>query len=408
MVTWISASTVFLYAVSLWWNVQSASAANHIDVHTVEGVINPVVVEYMLESLERARVEEATMVVFQLDTPGGLVESTRLIVKALLNAEMPVVIYVAPSGACRLSGRTFITMAGHIAAMAPGTNIGAAHPVSGGGKDIEGDMRKKAENDLAAFARSIADKRGRNADWAEAAVRESVSITETAALEKHVIDLIADDVPALLAQLDGKTISIAGTEKTLRTVAAPVRYHQMSWRQQVLAVISHPQFALMLLSLGSMGLLLELYNPGLILSGSYWRYFSPPGLLFPANLADQLCRALAHWPGHALIHPGGEGHEFRHAHHWWPRVHVPRIVDARGLPCRLSAHSAGHYFSGGGEYSRGVYLHGRRRRAECQTATGEWHGRHDRRNRYGQTTPRPGRDCLCAWNLVERSGHCAY
>jgi membrane-bound serine protease (ClpP class) len=267
MFAWAAAPTVFLFVVSLWWNVQGVGAADHIDVHTVEGVINPVVVEYMLESLERARAEDATLVVFQLDTPGGLVESTRLIVKALLNAEIPVVIYVAPSGARAASAGTFITMAGHIAAMAPGTNIGAAHPVSGEGKDIEGDMRKKAENDLAAFARSIADKRGRNADWAEAAVRESVSITETAALEKHVIDLIAEDVPALLAQLDGKTISVAGTEKTLQTIAAPVRYRQMSWRQHVLAVISHPQFALMLLSLGSLGLLMELYNPGLIFPG---------------------------------------------------------------------------------------------------------------------------------------------
>ena len=263
----VSVPAVLLGVALLWWNVPGTGAANHIDVHTVEGVISPVVVEYMLEGLERAHTENATAVVFQLDTPGGLVESTRLIVKALLNAEVPVVVYVAPSGARAASAGTFITMAGHIAAMAPGTNIGAAHPVSGEGKDIEGDMRKKAENDLAAFARSIADKRGRNADWAEEAVRESVSITETAALEKHVIDLIAEDVPTLLARLDGRTITLAGKETTLRTAAATVRYRQMSWRQQVLAVISHPQFALMLLSLGSLGLLIELYNPGLIFPG---------------------------------------------------------------------------------------------------------------------------------------------
>ena len=263
----VSVPAVLLGVALLWWNVPGTGAANHIDVHTVEGIISPVVVEYMLEGLERAHTENATVVVFQLDTPGGLVESTRLIVKALLNAEVPVVIYVAPSGARAASAGTFITMAGHIAAMAPGTNIGAAHPVSGEGKDIEGDMRKKAENDLAAFARSIADKRGRNADWAEEAVRESVSITETTALEKHVIDLIAEDVPTLLARLDGRTITLAGKETTLRTAAATVRYRQMSWRQQVLAVISHPQFALMLLSLGSLGLLIELYNPGLIFPG---------------------------------------------------------------------------------------------------------------------------------------------
>jgi membrane-bound serine protease (ClpP class) len=240
---------------------------NHVNVHVVEGVINPVIVEYMTESIQRAQDEHAMAVVFQLDTPGGLVESTRLIVKALLNAEVPTVVYVAPSGARAASAGTFITMAGHVAAMAPGTNIGAAHPVSGEGKDIEGDMRKKAENDLAAFARSIADKRGRNADWAEKAVRESVSITETVALEEHVIDLIADDIPDLMAKLDGRKVMLPSGEVTLETASATVRYQGMTWRQRFLAVLSHPQFALMLLSLGSLGLFIELYSPGLIFPG---------------------------------------------------------------------------------------------------------------------------------------------
>jgi membrane-bound serine protease (ClpP class) len=240
---------------------------NHVNVHVVEGVINPVIVEYMTESIQRAQDEHAMAVVFQLDTPGGLVESTRLIVKALLNAEVPTVVYVAPSGARAASAGTFITMAGHVAAMAPGTNIGAAHPVSGEGKDIEGDMRKKAENDLAAFARSIADKRGRNADWAEKAVRESVSITETMALEEHVIDLIAEDIPDLMAKLDGRKVMLPSGEVTLETASATVRYQGMTWRQRFLAVLSHPQFALMLLSLGSLGLFIELYSPGLIFPG---------------------------------------------------------------------------------------------------------------------------------------------
>lgn len=246
----------------------ATGSGNHIDVHVVEGVINPVIVEYMSEGIQRAKDENAMAVVFQLDTPGGLVESTRLIVKALLNAELPTVVYVSPSGARAASAGTFITMAGHVAAMAPGTNIGAAHPVSGEGKDIEGDMRKKAENDLAAFARSIADKRGRNADWAEQAVRESVSITETVALEENVIDLIAEDVPDLLAKLDGRKVMLpSGGEVTLASASATVRYQTMTWRQRFLAVLSHPQFALMLLSLGSLGLFIELYNPGLIFPG---------------------------------------------------------------------------------------------------------------------------------------------
>ncbi|MGQ4807336.1 hypothetical protein NKDENANG_00684 [Candidatus Entotheonellaceae bacterium PAL068K] len=267
MASRILSGAAVLCGLYLWCTSLATGAANRIDVHTVEGVINPVIVEYMLESLERAEATDSTAVVFQLDTPGGLVESTRLIVKALLNANVPTVVYVSPSGARAASAGTFITMAGHMAVMAPGTNIGAAHPVSGEGKDIEGDMRKKAENDLAAFARSIAVKRGRNADWAEQAVRESVSITETEALEQQVINLIAEDVPDLLVKLDGQQVSLPHGAVTLHTAEATVHQHQMSWRQRFLAVLSHPQFALMLLSLGSLGLLIELYNPGLIFPG---------------------------------------------------------------------------------------------------------------------------------------------
>jgi len=206
-------------------------------------------------------------VIFQLDTPGGLVDSTREIVKALLNANVPTVVYVAPSGARAASAGTFITMAAHIAAMAPGTNIGAAHPVSGEGKDIEGDMRQKAENDLAAFARSIAEKRRRNAEWAEKAVRESVAVTEVEAREQRVIDVIAEDIPDLVKQLDGRQVILAHGAVTLHTAGATVRGQQMTWRQRLLAALSHPQIALMLLSLGSIGLLVELYNPGLIFPG---------------------------------------------------------------------------------------------------------------------------------------------
>jgi len=238
-----------------------------IDVHQVEGVIHPVVMEYMTDSIRRAEEAKAVAVIFQLDTPGGLVDSTREIVKALLNANVPTVVYIAPSGARAASAGTFITMAGHVAAMAPGTNIGAAHPVSGEGKDIEGDMRQKAENDLAAFARSIAEKRRRNAEWAEKAVRESVAVTEVEAREQRVIDLIAEDIPDLLKQLDGRQVTLVGNVVTLHTAGVTVRSRQMTWRQRLLAALSHPQIALMLLSLGSIGLLVELYNPGLIFPG---------------------------------------------------------------------------------------------------------------------------------------------
>ena len=251
----------------LWCAAVTTGADTVIDVHQVDGVINPVIVEYMTDSIRRAEEARAVAVIFQLDTPGGLVDSTREIVKALLNANVPTVVYVAPSGARAASAGTFITLAAHVAAMAPGTNIGAAHPVSGEGKDIEGDMRQKAENDLAAFARSIAEKRRRNAEWAEKAVRESAAVTEIEALEQRVIDLIADDVPDLIKKLDGRQVSLHGNAVTLHTAGATVHYRQMSWRQRLLAALSHPQIALMLLSLGSIGLLVELYNPGLIFPG---------------------------------------------------------------------------------------------------------------------------------------------
>ena len=267
----MSARLAFLSCIvvglCLWSFSATQSADPHVDVLLVEGVINPVVVEYMLESIKRGEDEGAVAVIFQLDTPGGLVESTRLIVKAILNAQVPVVVYVSPSGARAASAGTFITMAGHIAAMAPSTNIGAAHPVSGEGKDIEGDMRAKAENDLAAFARSIAERRQRNANWAEQAVRESVAITESKAEEINVIDLVAEDLPDLLTKLDGWRLSLDHKNVALRTANAIVREREMHWRQRVLAVLSHPQIALMLLSLGSLGLLIELYNPGLIFPG---------------------------------------------------------------------------------------------------------------------------------------------
>jgi membrane-bound serine protease (ClpP class) len=256
-----------LVLCGLWCVPVTIGADTVINVHQVEGVINPVVVEYMTDSIRRAEEAKDVAVIFQLDTPGGLVDSTREIVKALLNANVPTVVYVAPSGARAASAGTFITMAGHIAAMAPGTNIGAAHPVSGEGKDIEGDMRQKAENDLAAFARSIAEKRRRNAEWAEKAVRESVAVTEVEAREQRVIDMIAADIPDLVKQLDGRQVTLVQGTVTLHTEGATVRMQQMTWRQRLLAALSHPQIALMLLSLGSIGLLVELYNPGLIFPG---------------------------------------------------------------------------------------------------------------------------------------------
>src|SRR5262249_923175 len=256
-----------LVLCGLWCVPVTMGTDTVINVHQVEGVINPVVVEYMTDSIRRAEETKAVAGIFQLDTPGGLVDSPRENVKAPLNANVPTGLYFPPRRAPAAPPRTFITMAAHIAAMAPGTNIGAAHPVSGEGKDIEGDMRQKAENDLAAFARSIAEKRRRNAEWAEKAVRESVAVTEVEAREQRVIDVIAEDIPGLVKQLDGRQVILAQGAVTLHTAGATVRVQQMTWRQRLLAALSHPQIALMLLSLGSIGLLVELYNPGLIFPG---------------------------------------------------------------------------------------------------------------------------------------------
>ncbi len=237
-----------------------------VSVLEIEGIITPVTVRLVEGALERARSEGSQALIIQLDTPGGLERSMRAIVQRLLNAEVPVVVYVAPTGARAASAGVFITIAGHVAAMAPATNIGAAHPVAlTGGVDKE--SLKKIENDAAAFARTVALERGRNADWAEKAVRESVSITERDAVRLKVVDLIADSIPDLLAKMDGRTVKTARGRVTLETRGATVKAIPIGVRDQVLGIISDPNVAYVLMMLGTVGLLAELYNPGAILPG---------------------------------------------------------------------------------------------------------------------------------------------
>src|SRR5438309_3519513 len=262
-----AALSLALGAFGLGSSALGADAAAPVLVGYINGEINPITARYVDRVVSDGEADNAAAVVFVIDTPGGLIDSTYQITARFLATRVPIVTFVAPSGARAASAGTFITMAAHVAAMAPGTNIGAAHPVSGEGKDIEGDMRQKAENDLAAFARSIAEKRRRNAEWAEKAVRESVAVTEVEAREQRVIDVIAEDIPNLVKQLDGRQVTLVQGTVTLHTAGATVRVQQMSWRQRLLAALSHPQIALMLLSLGSIGLLVELYNPGLIFPG---------------------------------------------------------------------------------------------------------------------------------------------
>jgi membrane-bound serine protease (ClpP class) len=232
----------------------------------IEGVISPVTLRLVGIAIDRAQAERAQALVIQLDTPGGLERSMRAIVQRMMNAEVPVIVYVSPTGARAASAGVFITMAAHVAAMAPATNIGAASPVAlGGGADKT--MMKKVENDAAAFIRTVALERGRNADWAEKAVREAVAITERDALKLKVIDLIADSVPDLLEKVDGRTIKLPKGPVTLATKGAPVRPIEIGFRDRFLNIITDPNVAYVLMMLGMLGLFFELSNPGVILPG---------------------------------------------------------------------------------------------------------------------------------------------
>ena len=243
-----------------------ASAAAPVATIQIDGVISPVTVRLVEAALTRAQSEGASALVIQLDTPGGLERSMRLICQRLLNAEIPVIVYVAPTGSRAASAGVFITMAAHVAAMAPATNIGAAHPVAiGGGVDKE--SMKKIENDAAAFARTIAVERGRNAEWAEKAVRQSVSITEREALKLKVVDLVADSLPDLLDKIDGRVVKVAKGPVTLQTRGAVVKAIEVGFRDRVLNVITDPNVAYILMMLGMLGLFFELSNPGVILPG---------------------------------------------------------------------------------------------------------------------------------------------
>lgn len=233
---------------------------------SVDGTINPSSAEYINSGIKQAGEINAECLIIKLNTPGGLLKSTRIIVTDILNSEIPVVVFVYPGGSQAASAGVFVTLAAHIAAMAPGTNIGAAHPV-----DMQGErdsvMNEKATNDAAAFIRTISEKRARNIRWAEDAVRKSLSITETEALKEKVIDTIAISVQDLLEKIDGKEISLYSGEKLLDTKNAEVINLDMSFKQKILSFLSDPNIAYILLMIGIYGILFELYNPGAIFPG---------------------------------------------------------------------------------------------------------------------------------------------
>ena len=239
-----------------------------LDVITVNSIISPPIAEYILQSIEGAAKEGAVGIIISLDTPGGLDLAMRDIAKGILNAPIPVIVYVSPAGARAASAGVVITMAAHIAAMAPGTNIGAAHPVSigiGGGSDKT--MMEKVESDAAAYVRGIANKRGRNEEWAERAVRKSESITAEEALRLKVIDIVATDIPSLLGQINGREVVTSSGKVVLKVEGAIVREKKMGARQRVLSALSDPNIAYILLLVGLAGLYFEFAHPGVILPG---------------------------------------------------------------------------------------------------------------------------------------------
>jgi len=256
---------LLLYIIIIFSLPFSAFAQKVVSIK-IDAAINPVAADFIHRSIEKAHKENAECLLIHLNTPGGLLQSTRVIVSDILESPVPVIVYVAPAGAHSGSAGVFITLAANIAAMAPGTNIGAAHPVSmQSGMDTI--MNAKVTNDAAAFIRTIAEKRNRNLEWAEDAVRNSISITETEALAKKVIDTIARNDAELLQMINGRNVEVSSGTKTLRTKNAGIENYEMGTMEKLLNLLSDPNIAYILLMLGMYGLLFELYSPGAIFPG---------------------------------------------------------------------------------------------------------------------------------------------
>ncbi|HET7609017.1 MAG TPA: nodulation protein NfeD [Gammaproteobacteria bacterium] len=253
--------------------------ASEVFVVELDGAITPATARYFIRSLDDAQEAGAAALVVQLDTPGGLDEAMRDMIKAILASRVPVVVYVAPNGSRAASAGTYLLYASHVAAMAPATNVGSSTPVSIGGSPFpqgeppaEGDgdarepgpsaMERKIVNDAVAYIRGLATLRGRNADWAEMTVREAANLTAAEALEMNVIDLVAEDLDALLMALDGRAVDVAGATVTLDLEGAEIERIVPDWRDELLALITNPNVAYILLMLGIYGLILEFYNPG--------------------------------------------------------------------------------------------------------------------------------------------------
>jgi len=248
----------------------NAFGSNSIIVIEVEGAINPVVAEFVTNEIRSANTSSEELIVIRMDTPGGLDASMRKIIKAIQSSKIPVASFVSPGGSRAASAGTFITIASHIAAMEPGTNIGAAHPVNlmGGGTGEQAKvMEDKVVNDASAYIRSLAEQRGRNAHWAELSVRKSVSVSAEEAKRLNVIDLVAANLDSLVLALDKREVKLRGSIITLNTAERNITFKEMNSRQRILDIIASPNVAYVLMILGLVGLYFELSNPGLILPG---------------------------------------------------------------------------------------------------------------------------------------------
>ncbi len=288
-----------LLAVSITARAQTGSS--RVDVLTIKGTINPVLTDYISRGIEQAEETWASAVIIQIDTPGGLDTAMRDIIKSIINARVPVVVYVSPAGARAASAGAYITLSAHVAVMAPNTNIGAATPValgSEGEAQMSEEMKRKVINDAIAYIRDLASRHGRNAEWAEKAVRDGVSATSQEALALNVVDMVASDLDTLIIQLDGRKVTlIDGREVILNTRGATINLVKMRLIEDFLYTIADPNIAYLLLSLAMLGIMVEIFNPGLIFPGivgaiSLLLAFFSLGVL-PVNWAGVLLIALS-------------------------------------------------------------------------------------------------------------------
>ena len=258
---------VVILVCSVCYGSPSEVLTPSVTVIEVEGPINPASSAFISKGIKQAEKNKSNFIILRLDTPGGLVSSMRDIVKDIMNSSLPVVVYVAPSGAGAASAGVFITISGHIAAMAPGTNIGAAHPVGQDGKEMEGAMSEKVINDMVSYGRGIAKNKNRNPHWVERSITDSASITAEEALRLGVIDIIADDIDSLIDQLDGMEVTVNGETVKLSSKGLEKTYINFGLRDNILRIIGDPNIAYLLLMIGMIGLYFEFVHPGAIFPG---------------------------------------------------------------------------------------------------------------------------------------------